>query len=152
MTIFAEPTSFGAERADAPIDFLWESRIVLLTHRNSMEDMPDNSIDILRGTLDLLILKALSWGPAHGYGVARWIEQATNDVLQIEEGSLYPALHRLVAREWIDAEWGTSENNRRAKFYTLTAKGRAQLRVETATFTRFAHAVFAALEAPPSPA
>ncbi|HVX38368.1 MAG TPA: PadR family transcriptional regulator [Gemmatimonadaceae bacterium] len=114
--------------------------------------MPDANIEILRGTLDLLILKALSWGPTHGYGVARWIEHATSDVLQIEEGSLYPALHRLESREWIASEWGSSENNRRAKFYTLTAKGRAQLRLETATFTRFAHAVFAALEAPPSAA
>lgn len=114
--------------------------------------MPADNIEVLRGTLDLLILKALSWGPTHGYGVARWIEQATHDVLQIEEGSLYPALHRLQTRKWIDAEWGTSENNRRARFYTLTARGRAQLRAEAATFTRFAHAVFAALEAPPHPA
>jgi PadR family transcriptional regulator, regulatory protein PadR len=114
--------------------------------------MPDDNIEVLRGTLDLLILKALSWGPTHGYGVARWIEQATHDVLRIEEGSLYPALHRLQTRKWIDAEWGTSENNRRARFYTLTARGRSQLRLEAATFTRFAHAVFAALEAPPHPA
>ena len=114
--------------------------------------MPDTNVDILRGTLDLLILKALSWGPTHGYGVARWIEQATRDVLQIEEGSLYPALRRLEAREWITSQWGTSENNRRARFYTLTAAGRRQLRAEAATWTRFAHAVFAALEAPPAPA
>ena len=117
-----------------------------------MGTMPDANIEVLRGTLDLLILKAVSWGPTHGYGVARWIEQATEDVLKIEEGSLYPALHRLQVRGWIEAEWGTSENNRRARFYTLTAKGRAQLRLEVATFTRFAHAVFAALEAPPHPA
>jgi transcriptional regulator len=114
--------------------------------------MADAGIEVLRGTLDLLILKAVSWQPVHGYGVARWIEQATNDVLRIEEGSLYPALHRLEARGWIQAEWGTSENNRRAKYYALTGKGRAQLRVEAVTFTRFAHAVFAALEAPPQPA
>lgn len=113
--------------------------------------MPDATVEVLRGTLDLLILKAVSWGPTHGYGVARWIEQATNDVLRIEEGSLYPALHRLEGRGWIEADWGTSENNRRAKFYTLTAKGRAQFRAEAAMFTRFAHAVFAALEAPPQP-
>lgn len=116
-----------------------------------MGNMAEPSVEVLRGTLDLLILKAVSWGPTHGYGVARWIEGATNDVLQIEEGSLYPALHRLETRGWIAAEWGTSENNRRAKFYTLTVKGRAQLRIETATWTRFAHAVFAALEAPPQP-
>ena len=112
--------------------------------------MPD--VEVLRGTLDLLILKAVSWGPAHGFAIARWIERATGDVLQIEEGSLYPALHRLNARGWIAAEWGVSDNNRRAKYHTLTPKGRAQLRVEAATWTRFAHAVFAALEAPPNPA
>src|ERR1041384_6868068 len=93
-----------------------------------------------------------SWGPSHGFGIARWIEQATDDVLRIEEGTLYPALHRLVSRGWLTYEWGTSDNNRRARFYTLTEKGRAQLRLETATWTRFAHAVFAALEAPPEPA
>jgi PadR family transcriptional regulator, regulatory protein PadR len=114
--------------------------------------MADTNVEVLRGTLDLLILKGVSWRPTHGYAVARWIERATGDVLQIEEGSLYPALHRLEARGWISAEWGASENNRRAKFYTLTAKGRAQLRVEAATWTRFAQAVFAALEAPPEPA
>jgi PadR family transcriptional regulator PadR len=114
--------------------------------------MPPAPVEVLRGTLDLLILRSLSWGSAHGYAVARWIEQATNDVLSIEEGSLYPALHRLEVRGWIEAEWGTSENNRRAKYYTLTPKGRAQLRVETASWTRFAKAVFAALEAPAQPA
>src|SRR6476660_9491900 len=114
--------------------------------------MPPQNVEVLRGTLDLLILKAVSWGPTHGYGVARWIEQATDDVLQIEEGSLYPALHRLETRGWIDATWGTSDNNRRAKSYTVLAEGRAPLRVEAATWTRFAHAVFAALEAPPKPA
>ena len=113
--------------------------------------MPEPTVEVLRGTLDMLILKAVSWGPVHGYAVARWIEQATNDVLRIEEGSLYPALHRLETRGWIGATWGTSENNRRAKFYTLTPKGRAQLRLENATWTRFAYAVFAALEAPPQP-
>jgi PadR family transcriptional regulator PadR len=114
-----------------------------------MGTMPDANVEVLRGTLDMLILKSLTGGPNHGYAVARWIEQATDDVLRIEEGSLYPALHRLETRGWIAAEWGTSENNRRAKYYTLTAKGRAQLRVETATWTRFANAVFTALEAPP---
>ncbi|MEP6691600.1 MAG: PadR family transcriptional regulator [Gemmatimonadaceae bacterium] len=111
--------------------------------------MPDSTVEVLRGTLDLLILKAVSWGPTHGYGVARWIEHATSDVLRIEEGSLYPALHRLETREWIGAHWGVSANNRRAKFYTLTPRGRAQLRRETVTWTRFAHAVFTALDARP---
>ena len=114
--------------------------------------MPEPSVEILRGTLDLLILKSVSWGPTHGYAVARWIEQATDDVLRIEEGSLYPALHRLETRGWISAEWGLSEKNRRAKYYTLTAKGRTQLHLETVTWTRFAYAVFAALDAPPRPA
>ena len=114
--------------------------------------MAEPSVDILRGTLDLLILKGLSWGPSHGFGVARWIEQATDDVLRVEEGSLYPALHRLEARELIEAEWGVSENNRRAKFYRLTTQGRQRLRTETASWTRFATAVFAALDAPAQPA
>jgi PadR family transcriptional regulator, regulatory protein PadR len=113
--------------------------------------MPDVNVDILRGTLDLLILRAVMWGPTHGYGIAHWIEQATGDVLQVGEGSLYPALHRLEERGWIAAEWGQSENNRRAKFYALTTRGRAQLKLETETWTRFARAVFAALEAPAQP-
>ena len=104
--------------------------------------------EILRGTLDLLILKALSWGPAHGYGVARWIQLATNDALAVGEGSLYPALHRLEERGWVAASWGASENNRQAKFYALTKRGRAQLRVEADNWRRYAAAVFAALDAP----
>jgi PadR family transcriptional regulator PadR len=109
-------------------------------------------VDILRGTLDLLVLRALSWGPSHGYGVATWIERATGDVLRVGEGTLYPALHRLEERGWVESEWGASENNRKAKFYALTSRGRAQLRAETAAWTRFARAVFAALEAPAQPA
>jgi transcriptional regulator len=103
--------------------------------------------EILRGTLDLLILKALSWGPAHGYGVARWIEQATADALAVGEGTLYPALHRLEERDWITASWGMSENNRQAKFYALTKQGRTQLRVEAESWRRYAAAIFAALDA-----
>jgi PadR family transcriptional regulator PadR len=113
--------------------------------------MAGQKVEVLRGTLDLLVLKAVSWGPIHGYAVAQWIERATGDVLRIEEGTLYPALHRLENREWIAAEWGRSENNQRAKFYSLTAKGRAQLRVETKDWTRYAAAVFLALEAPATP-
>ncbi|HSC31755.1 MAG TPA: PadR family transcriptional regulator [Gemmatimonadaceae bacterium] len=113
--------------------------------------MPEHKLEVLRGTLDLLILKAVSWGSMHGYAVAQWIERATDDVLRIEEGTLYPALHRLENREWIAAEWGRSDNNQRAKFYSLTAKGRAQLRVETKDWTRYAAAVFSALEAPARP-
>ena len=108
------------------------------------------SIDVLRGTLDLLILKALSWGSAHGYSVAEWIERVTDDTLSIEEGSLYPALHRLEERGLIEAEWGLSGNNRKAKYYALTAAGRQALKAESVTWTRYARAVFAALEAPAS--
>ena len=108
------------------------------------------AIDVLRGTLDLLILKALSWGPAHGYAVAEWIERVTGDTLRIEEGSLYPALHRLEERGLIEAEWGVSGTNRKAKYYELTAAGRQALKAESATWTRYARAVFAALDAPAS--
>ncbi len=104
--------------------------------------------EILRGTFDLLILKALSWGPAHGYAVARWVEFATGDLLEVGEGTLYPALHRLEERGWVEASWGTSENNRRAKFYELTQAGRAQLGVEMANWRRYSSAVHAALDAP----
>ncbi len=104
--------------------------------------------DIIRGTLDLLILQALSWGPAHGYAVARWIQQATDDALAVGEGTLYPALHRLEERKWISATWGSSENNRQAKFYALTKVGRARLEVEADNWRRYAAAVFAALAAP----
>ena len=97
--------------------------------------------DVLRGTLDLMILKALSWGPAHGYGVLRWIRQTTDETLQVEDGALYPALHRLEKKGWIAAEWGVSENNRRAKYYSLTADGRRQLRTELTTWSRFSTAL-----------
>src|SRR5919108_5534850 len=96
---------------------------------------------LLQGTLELLILKALSRGAAHGYGIASWIEQATDDALRVEEGSLYPALHRMERKGWIEAEWGLSENNRKAKYYRLTAAGRQQLRTQSARWTRYAEAV-----------
>ena len=105
----------------------------------------DDSLDLLRGTLDVLILKALTWGPRHGYAVARWIEDVTGGALQVEEGALYHALHRLEKRAWLASEWGVSETNRRAKYYTLTPAGRQQLVQQTATWTRYAEAVFAAL-------
>ncbi|HVA56327.1 MAG: PadR family transcriptional regulator [Gemmatimonadaceae bacterium] len=105
-------------------------------------------VDILRGTMDVLILRAVSWGPIHGYGVARWIEGATGEALKVEEGTLYPALHRLEERGLIEADWGLSENNRRARFYTITTEGRKELRHETAAWARFAQAMGAALSAP----
>jgi PadR family transcriptional regulator len=114
--------------------------------------MPAPSLDLLKGTLDLLILKTLSWGPSHGFGVARWIEQVTHDVLRVEEGSLYPALHRLEKRGWVESEWGLSENNRRAKYYTITGDGKKQLRAESADWSRFAAAVFKVLDTAPRPA
>jgi len=110
--------------------------------------MPDHSVTLLKGSLDLLILRALVSGPAHGYGVIRWIEEATGSALQVEEGSLYPALYRLEDRGWVLSDWGASENNRRARYYRLTPKGRAQLKIETTEFTRFAEAVFQALAGP----
>ena len=102
--------------------------------------------------LDLLILKTLSWGPAHGYAVARWIERLTGDTLQIGEGSLYPALHRLEARGRIASAWSVSEHNRRAKMYRLTPQGRDQLRAETASWTRMVEAVGRVLRATGQPA
>ncbi len=113
--------------------------------------MPKPNVDLLQGTLDLLVLKTLSWGPAHGYAVARWIQQLTGEVLQVGEGSLYPALHRLEERGWVEAEWRLSEHNRRAKFYSLTAKGRAQLRAEAATWAAFVAAVGKVLAATEQP-
>ena len=96
---------------------------------------------LLHGTLDALVLKTLSWGPRHGFAILRWIEETSDDVIQVEEGSLYPALYRLEERGLIEAEWGVSELGRQAKFYRLTAKGRAQLRAETAEWQRFAAGV-----------
>jgi len=104
-------------------------------------------VDLLQGTLDVLVLKALSWGPMHGYGVARWLQQTTHDVLSIEEGSLYPALHRMERRGWIASDWGLSENNRRAKYYKLTTEGRRQLRAESSTWSVFSEAVSKVLTA-----
>ena len=114
--------------------------------------MTKTPIDLLQGTLDLLVLKTLSWGPAHGYSIARWIEQLTGQVLQVGEGSLYPALHRLEEREWVEAEWRRSENNRRAKFYRLTTLGRSRLRTEAVTWERFVDAVAKVLRASEQPA
>ena len=97
--------------------------------------------ELLHGTLDTLILKTLSWSPRHGYGIARWIQDTTDDALEIGEGSLYPALYRMERKGWIEAEWGMSELGRKAKFYTLTARGRKQLKAESAEWAEFARAV-----------
>jgi transcriptional regulator len=98
-------------------------------------------VELLQGTLDLLILRTLRWGPAHGHAIAKAIEQGSEEVLLVEQGSLYPALHRLIKRGWITFDDGTSENNRRAKFYRLTAKGRKQLEIETSKWDTLARAV-----------
>ena len=97
--------------------------------------------ELLKGTLDMLILKALGGGPNHGYGVARWLEERSEDLLQIEEGSLYPALYRMEGRGWIASEWGKSDTGRRAKYYRLTAAGRDQLETETKGWERLVRAV-----------
>ena len=101
---------------------------------------------LLQGTLDMLILKALAAGQMHGYQVARRIEQVSGEVLQVEEGSLYPALHRMARRGWVEAEWGPSENNRRARYYSLTAAGRKQLAAERAEFDRLVTAIHRVLQ------
>ena len=107
--------------------------------------MAESDLELIRGTFDLLILKTLAWGPMHGLGVLRWIETVTEQRLMIEEGALYPALHRLEQRGWVSAEWGYSETNRKAKYYRLTAAGRRQLKAETANWNRVAVAIGRAL-------
>ena len=107
--------------------------------------MRQPTADVLQGTLDLLILKAVSLEAMHGWGISQRIQQISRGVLEVNQGSLYPALHRLENRGWIDATWGTSENNRRAKFYRLTAAGRKELTAQTSTWRRFSGAVEAIL-------
>jgi transcriptional regulator len=112
----------------------------------------DQPTEFLKGTLDLMILKTLSWAPAHGYGIARWIEHCTDDVLRVEEGSLYPALYKLEEAGLITADWGITEHNRRAKFYRLTTAGKKQLRAQHDYWARFANAVTRVLEISPKSA
>jgi PadR family transcriptional regulator, regulatory protein PadR len=103
--------------------------------------MPESDLELVRGTLDLLILKTLSWGAMHGLAVLRWIESSTQQRLQIEEGALYPALHRMEQKGWLDASWGLTDRNRRAKFYRLTPRGRQQLAAEVSRWSRYTEAV-----------
>ena len=103
-------------------------------------------LSLLQGTVDLLILRALQKGPAHGYAVSRWIRDRSDGMLAMEDAALYQALHRLEAREWIDAEWGLSENNRRAKYYALTAAGRRQLRSEVSLWRQYAAAMLKVID------
>ncbi len=107
-------------------------------------------IDLVQGTLDMLILKALNGGSMHGYGVVRFLQDATDDMLLVEEGSLYPALHRLDKRGWVKSEWGVSENNRRAKYYSLTAEGKRQLGRELEKWEHFTLAVAKVIQLQPS--
>jgi PadR family transcriptional regulator, regulatory protein PadR len=107
---------------------------------------PLEKADLLQGTLDLLILKVVALGPVHGYGISQRIRQISDEVLQVQQGSLYPALHRLEKRGWLEADWGESDNGRQAKFYKLSAKGRKQLVAEEDTWNRLSRAVALILE------
>ena len=136
------------ERAGRPAD---ESS------RRSIPDSPlptvaDSSVSLLHGSLSVLVLKTLSWGPMHGFGIARWIQRLTEDALQLEEGSLYPALYRMENRGWIKAEWRTTENNRRAKYYRLTTAGRRQLTQESESFLRYSGLMIKIIESTEQPA
>ena len=108
--------------------------------------MSPSPLGLLQGTVDLLILRALQQGPAHGYAVSRWVRERTDGVLSMEDAALYQALHRLEARGWIASEWGMSDNNRRARFYALTTAGRRQLRSEVSAWRQYADAVFKVIE------
>ncbi len=114
--------------------------------------MEKPSLELVRGTLDLLILKTLAWGRLHGYAIAHWIRQQSDSALLVEEGALYPALYRMEARGWIEAEWGLSENNRKARYYRLSPVGRRQLRKEVNTWEHYTAAVAKILEATNKPA
>jgi PadR family transcriptional regulator len=114
--------------------------------------MPRQEVDLVQGTLDMLVLKALTWGPMHGYSVLAWLRDTTDGDLRIEDAALYPSLHRLEARDLIESEWGLSENNRKAKFYRLTTKGRRELRSEAATWTRYVSVIAKVMAAAEQPA
>jgi transcriptional regulator len=121
-------------------------------HTSSVDGSRMAQLDLLQGTADLLILKALSWGPAHGYAVARWIERLTESALEVGEGSLYPALHRLERKGWVAAEWKVSDTGRRARFYRLTAAGRRRFKEESVQWEGFVTAVGKVLSARQQPA
>jgi PadR family transcriptional regulator len=105
------------------------------------------SLDLVRGTLDLFVLKTLSWGPMHGLAIVRWIERTSESRLQVEEGALYPALHRMAQKGWLAGEWGLTEQGRRARFYRLTRSGRAQLAGQASLWERYVHAATLILSA-----
>ncbi len=112
--------------------------------------MRDDAMELVQGTLDVLILRALSWAPMHGYAVSRWVRERTDGTIDINDAPLYKALHRLEHAGCVRAEWGVSENNRKARFYTLTARGRQRFRAEEAAWRRYAEAVFRALAPEPA--
>jgi len=114
--------------------------------------MPDTTVPVLKGTLDVLVLKALSWQPMHGFGIASWLERSSGGALGIEDSALYQALQRLEERGLLEAEWRISENNRRARYYKLTADGKRQLRAQTTSWLRYAGAVTQILQATARPA
>ena len=108
--------------------------------------MARESLGLVQGTVDVLILKTLTWAPMHGYGIAQWIRQRTDGALAVEDAALYQALHRLERKGWVDAEWGVSDTNRRAKFYHITTEGRKHLRTDVAELRRYVDALFKVLE------
>ena len=114
--------------------------------------MPREPLDLLQGTLDVLILRTLAWEPNHGYGISKWIRERTEGVLAVQDAALYQSLRRMESRGWIAAEWGLSETNRRARYYSLTPLGRGQLQSEASTWRRYAEAVFKVLEPAPGEA
>ena len=124
----------------SPFTLTFYGKLAIFSRRMSTKEQKER-IELLQGTLDLLILRTLLLGPTHGHAIAKAIQFRSDDVLQVEQGSLYPALHRLIKRGWISVEEGTSENNRRAKFYMLTAKGRRQLELETSKWDKLARAI-----------
>lgn len=109
--------------------------------------MVRDDLQLLQGTLDVLVLKTVSWGPRHGYEIARWIRDATDAEIQVEDRALYVSLHRMEERGWLESQWGVTGNNRKAKFYQLTSEGRGQLAAKTDTWARYATAVFKVLQA-----
>ncbi|MEX2528599.1 MAG: PadR family transcriptional regulator [Gemmatimonadota bacterium] len=114
--------------------------------------MSRESLELMQGTLDVLVLRTLAWGPNHGYGISKWIRDRTEGALEVQDAALYQALRRMEARGWIEAEWGLSETNRRARYYSLTAQGRLQLRTEASTWRRYVEAVFKVLDPTPGEA
>ncbi len=124
-----------------------------MTPRTDPTPAPDGkTLELLQGTLDMMVLKALLGAPRHGYDIMRWLRETTEDALQIEEGALYPALHRMTSRGWVEAEWGVSENNRRAKFYRATPQGRETLVQQSSRWHLYVVAVSRVLEATEAPA